>query len=290
MEIGFIGAGKVGKSFGKYLIKNGIQVKGYYSRSLSSAKEAASFTNAKAYEEVKQLVEECDLLFITTPDDAIEEVCNDISKEIGFRKGQIVVHMSGAASSEILKSSKEYGCFTYSVHPLQAFADISKGVDDLNRTPFGIEGDEEKLPVIKKLIEDCGNEYFIISKENKVLYHAAACIVSNYLVTVMDAGVSLMKAVGIDEKKGFEALYPLIAGSLENVRKLGTAKALTGPIARGDLKTIKQHMDELENKLPELLEFYSILGKETLELAKREKLKDEKVIEDLKITLERGIK
>jgi len=290
MVIGFVGAGKVAKSFGKYLVDNGINVKGYYSKSLSSAEEAAELTGSIAFGNVKTLTNDCDLIFITTPDDVIEGVCNYITNECGFRKGQIVAHMSGAASSDILKSAKAQECFTYSIHPLQAFADVNKAVEDLNTTPFGIEGDEEKLPEVISLIETCGNEYFIINKEDKVLYHAAACIVSNYLVTLMDVGISFMKAVGIDEKKGFNALYPLVSGSLENVRKLGPAMALTGPIARGDVKTIEHHMKETQKKLPELLEIYSILGKETLDLAKNAKIKDEKIFQDMKNILERGIK
>ncbi|QUH24672.1 Rossmann-like and DUF2520 domain-containing protein [Serpentinicella alkaliphila] len=282
MVIGFVGAGKVAKSFGKYLAKNEISVRGYYSRSLSSAQEAAELTNSVAFDSVKNLIKECELVFITTPDDAIEEVCNHIAKDVGFKKGQIVAHMSGAASSNILKSARDQECFTYSIHPLQAFADVNKAVEDLNKTPFGIEGDEGKLNDVINLIQKCGNEYFIISKEDKVLYHAAACIVSNYLVTLMDVGVSFMKAVGIDEKKGFEALYPLVSGSLQNVRKLGAASALTGPIARGDLKTVEHHLEEIENKLPELLKIYSVLGKATVDLASKEKIKDIKTIEKMK--------
>lgn len=282
MVIGFVGAGKVAKSFGKYLIKNEIAVGGYYSRSFSSAQEAADITNSIAFANVENLISKCDLIFITTPDDAIEEVCTKISAEVGFRKGQVVAHMSGAASSDILKSSKKQECFTYSIHPLQAFADIDKAVDDLNSTPFGIEGDDEKLNEVIQLIEKCGNEYFIINKEDKVLYHAAACVVSNYLVTLMDVGISFMKAVGIDEKKGFEALYPLVSGSLENVRKLGPAKALTGPIARGDAKTVKHHVYEIEQKLPELLDIYNVLGRETVNLAMKEKIKNNKTMDELK--------
>lgn len=290
MLVGFIGAGKVAKGFGKYLVNNSITVKGYYSRSFSSSEDAAKITGSCAYEDVKKIINECDLILITTPDDAIEEVCNYISQEIGFKNGQVIAHMSGATSSDILKSSKEQGCFTYSIHPLQAFADIEKSVEDLKSTPFGIEGDAEKLNDVIQLIEKCGNDYFIINKEDKVLYHAAACIVSNYLVTLMDVGISFMKAVGIEEKKAFEALYPLVSGSLQNVRKLGSARALTGPIARGDIKTLEHHVKETEKKLPELLQIYSILGKETVDLAGREKLEDEKVINDLKKLLERGIK
>ncbi|MDR5658708.1 DUF2520 domain-containing protein [Serpentinicella sp. ANB-PHB4] len=153
-----------------------------------------------------------------------------------------------------------------------------------------MEGHYEKLEDIKNLLEKCGNEYFTIDKDDKVLYHATACVVSNYLVTVMNVGTTLLKTIGIDEEKGFSALLPLIQGSLDNVKKFGPAKALTGPIARGDVNTIHHHLQEIERKIPELENVYRSLGKETIKLAELEKLKNKDSLAMLHQLMERGMK
>ncbi|WP_192929711.1 Rossmann-like and DUF2520 domain-containing protein [Alkaliphilus serpentinus] len=281
MDIGFIGGGKVGKSFGKYLINNGYRVVGYYSRSLKSAKESANFTNSLEFESLEAIVEASDAIFITTPDDTIEEVANSLSETGKLKKGQLLIHMSGAHSSRLLTKAKDEGCYIASLHPLQAFANIEKAVLDLKETVFSIEGDDEAKEILLELIQDCGNKFFTLKGEDKALYHGAACVVSNYLVTLMDLGISLLTAAGIDADVGFDALYPLITGSMNNIKNLGTIKALTGPIVRGDVHTIKSHIDKLEEKLPNKLEFYKFLGRETTSLAKKGRLKDEVAIEDL---------
>lgn len=290
MNIGFIGAGKVGKSFGIYLNKKGIKVVGYYSRSKASAEAGAHLTNSMAYENPKDLIQACELIIITTPDDVIENVCKFFSENYGFKKNQMVAHMSGASNSDILLSSKKQNTYTYSIHPLQAFANVNKAVQDLENTPFGIEGDDEKLEKIKNLLEKCGNKYFTIDKDNKILYHAAACIVSNYLVTLMNIGTTLLKTIGIDEENGFNALLPLIQSSLKNIKNLGPSKALTGPIVRADINTIHHHLQEIERQVPEFKNIYQYLGQETIKLAELEKLKDTKSIELLYQLMKRGTK
>lgn len=269
MKIGFIGAGKVACAFGKYLVENGFDVYGYYNRTYEKAQEAAKYTNSKAIAHMDKLVRSIDILFVTTGDDSISQVCNQLVEENLLSRGQIIVHMSGAASSNVLEEAKKNGCFIYSLHPLQAFADIEKAVKDLKGTVFSIEGDEEKFEVMEGLLKKLGNDYFKLTTEQKSIYHATACAVSNYLVTLMDYGVSLFASIGIDEKDGYKALYPLIEGTVKNIYNLGTVDALTGPIARGDLGTIQKHIDALKNNKKDDLDFYKFMGLKTVELAKK---------------------
>lgn len=280
MKIGFIGAGKVGKSFGKYLTNKGIAVEGYYSRSLKSAEEATKYVEGKVFTSLMEITLSCSMIFITTPDDEIKNVAQNIANEFDKNnmiiEGKMFIHMSGAHSSKSMAIIKERypDNYFFSIHPLQAFADVTTAVADLKNTIFSVEGDQEKLSVITALIKTLGNKFFVIKGEDKALYHAAACVVSNYLVTLMDFGLELLEISGIEATEGFDALYPLIMGSLGNIKKLGTRDALTGPIARGDVNTIKNHIKAIEDKAPHLLSIYQHLGAETTKLAGVKKLKN----------------
>lgn len=282
MNIGFIGAGKVGCTFGRYLNDNGFAVKGYYSRSRDSAIRGAEGVEGKVYSTIQEILNECNIIFITTPDDTIQKVVSLISQENKIEEEQIFVHMSGALSSAILSPLKEKGAYIYSLHPLQAFSNIETAYKALSKTVFSIEGDEEKLNKIYGIIKKCGNECIKIKKEQKPLYHAAACVVSNYLVTLLDYGFRYFEVLGIDKEITIKALYPLIAGTVENVRQLGPSKALTGPIARGDANTIAKHIENLKHNSPELVQLYKILGLETMKLVQKEKSKDSETITKLK--------
>ncbi len=282
LKIGFIGAGKVGTAMGVYLKEKNYNILGYYSRTYESAQNAAALTNSNASIKLESLVKNSDLLFITTNDDEISNICNRLLDEGLINEEKIVVHMSGADSSKILEKLKKKGCYIYSLHPLQSFADIKSAVKDLQHTVFSLEGDKEKIKVIEDILKTTGNKYFIIQTEQKALYHVAACVVSNYLVSLLDYGLSIFETIGIDKDKGYKALYPLIQGSIENIKNLGTSKALTGPIARGDVNTIEKHIEALKNINPQWLDMYKTLGFATIEVAQKEKLKNLEKIDKLK--------
>ncbi len=273
-KIGFIGAGKVGTAFGVYLKQNGFTIHGYYSRTLNSTNRAAILTNSKVEKTLSGLVGHTDIIFITTNDDEIERVCNTLVNQDLLSEGKIMVHMSGASSSNILQLAKQKGCYIYSLHPIQSFADINKAVEDLDHTVFSIEGDDEKIEIIESILNRMGNKYFRITAEQKAIYHATACVMSNYLVTLMDYGLSLFESIGIDKQEGYKALLPLIEGTIKNIDVLGTEKALTGPIARGDSETVKMHIKALREYQPEKLEFYRLMGMLTIELAEKSQISD----------------
>ena len=291
MKIGFIGAGKVGTSFGKYLVDHSFLVEGYYSKTYSSAKKAAKITNSSAYRNIYELTQKSDIIFITTNDDNIKSVCEEVANNEGFKNVSLVGHMSGAHSSVILERAKNQNCSIFSLHPLQSFASVDKAVIDLQNTVFSIEGDEDRVSEITKLLDTCGNNYFVLDAKDKTLYHIAACIVSNYTVTLMNFGLDVFEAIGIDKEEGFRALLPLINGSLENIKRFGTASALTGPIARGDIETISKHIEEIKMRIPDMLENYCMLGGKTTELASKMKLEGrEDIVEELYKKCKEGLR
>jgi predicted short-subunit dehydrogenase-like oxidoreductase (DUF2520 family) len=286
MQIGFIGAGKVGTALGIYLLEKGFDISGYYSRTRDTCVQSALKTESNCYSNLGQLVEASDIIFITTSDDQIEGVVKQLCDECSLKPGQFIVHTSGALPSTILNPAKAFGCFTYSMHPLQAFADIDKSVSDLPNTYFCIEGDGEKISILEDILLTCKNAYFKVSPEQKILYHASACMLSNYLVTLIHNSLILMESIQIDNSTAFKAMLPLVNSTVQNVLELGTKGALTGPIVRGDIDTVKKQLEAINSSSKDQLALYSCMAKETLKLAMLSSLKDKLMIDKLKILIE----
>lgn len=274
MRIGFIGAGKVATAFGRYLYSKGLSISGYHDRHGEKMAHAAQYTGSQTFFSGIEAAENSDILMITTRDDQIAGVCRHLSEQKCIGKRHLVGHMSGAHSSRILNEARASGATVFSLHPLQAFADEEKALADLPGTYFSLEGDKgERLAPVEDLLARMGNPFFVLAPEHKSLYHLSACILSNYLVTLMDSGLAALKIAGIDPQQGFKAMQPLIEGTLANIGKLGPEQALTGPIARGDAGTIAQHLESLDSaSLENIRSVYMFMGLRTLELATRKVL------------------
>jgi predicted short-subunit dehydrogenase-like oxidoreductase (DUF2520 family) len=268
MGIGFIGAGKVGTAFGRYLHDHGLTISGFFDRHPEKVSHACYQTNSRACSSAAELARISQIVMITTRDDQIAGMCRRLCAEQVIGTGHLVGHMSGAHASLILKPAADKGAAVFSLHPLQAFADEQKALADLAGTYFSLEGSDQRLATIETVLDKLGNPFLKIAPEHKTLYHLAACILSNYLVTLIDLGLQALAQSGIEGRKGFVAMLPLIQGTIENIRFIGTRRALTGPIARCDASTLQQHLEALETQgLSELKEFYTSMGLRTLKLA-----------------------
>ncbi len=269
MDIGFVGAGKVGTAFGQYLSQQGFNVIGYYDLKQDTAALSASLVSGKRYETAWELASHCDILFITTSDDAIETVCEAVSHHYSFQEGQWVGHMSGASTSEVLLSAQRQGAHTFSLHPIQAFADADDALAKLPLTVFSLEGEPDGLDGIRQIMNQCGNQYIELTAKQKPLYHAGACVISNYMVALVDYALQYYERIGIPSEQAQHFLWPLVTGTINNISKMGTVKALTGPIARGDKGTVQKHIDALSTLASNLLPMYEELGQWTVDLALR---------------------
>jgi predicted short-subunit dehydrogenase-like oxidoreductase (DUF2520 family) len=207
-----------------------------------------------------------DIVFITTPDGEIADTCRAIAEKDGFKKGTVVVHVSGALPSTVLSSAKSLGVAIGSMHPLQSVAS-KDGVDVFQGIPFSIEGDVAAREVMSKIADDLGATHFRIETVHKSLYHAAASMACNYLVTLESAAFELMEETGIARDDIFKVLGPLIQETLKNIENVGPGRSLTGPIARGDVETVKRHLQEIESKKPKWISMYKLLGLHTLDIA-----------------------
>lgn len=288
-KIGIVGAGAVGTAVGLILSSRGHEITGVCDIRPESTGILAERTGAKVYPNPEEVSRSAQVLFITTSDGSIPQVVEDIAKKNGFLVGQAVIHMSGALSSRVLDPARSFGAYGVSVHPMQSFASVDRAISNLPGSVFSIEGDEEIFPVATKLVEDLGGEFFFIDEKSKPLYHAGACVVSNYLVTLVECGLRLLEAIGITREQALRAFLPLVKGTVTNIEMIGVPRALTGPIARGDVLTVLKHMESLADKVPEVGRLYAWLGYYTAEVALSKGTIDQERMLELKKLFATGI-
>lgn len=277
MKIGFIGAGKVGFSLGRYFTEHNVSVSGYYSRNVSSSKEAAVFTQTKYYEKLETLIQESDTLFLTVPDGCIYEVYSEIIQS--DIEGKCLVHCSGALSSMIFSGIGNMGARACSVHPICAVSDKLTGYQELSKAYFTIEGND--VADVAELFRNCGNPVEEISAEKKVKYHAAAVYASNLVTGLYDMATQLLESCGLSEAFAEHALQTLFTGNAEHVAACGSARALTGPVERADCETVEKHLASLTG---EEREIYRLLSKRLVLIAERKN--PDREYEKLKMLLE----
>jgi predicted short-subunit dehydrogenase-like oxidoreductase (DUF2520 family) len=263
-----IGAGMVGTAIGFLLRKTGYKVIAIADKSPAALKRALQYTGGVAFRNPRKAMQEADCILITTPDDAISSTCQKIALCPAI-KGKFVFHMSGAGSLDLLESAKKAGAIVASIHPLQSFSSIDQAIQNIPGSYFGITADKKAQLPAKKIVRDLGGIPFLISSDQKPLYHAAACFASNYLVSLMNTVESIYQAIGMNEKDAKKAYLPLVYGSLKNIDNSGSITSLTGPIARGDFGTIKKHITAINKNLPQYSSLYSSLGLITVKVAQQ---------------------
>lgn len=264
MQIGFIGAGKVGCSMGRYMKEQGLPVAGYFSRQIESSKFAGTFTGTEAFETIKEMTEKCDILCITTTDGEIENAWNELQKQ--ELEGKIICHFSGSYSSAVFKGIEEKKAMGCSIHPMCAFSDKSTSYRQLNQVLFTMEGEDKALATMRPLFEQMGNRVLRIASDKKVLYHCSASLVSNFMIGLYQMGLDCMEECGLTREEAELLFRPLICGNIAKMLDKGPEKALSGPIERNDTQTIDKHLQVLEDKDREL---YCLVGEKVLEVAKK---------------------
>jgi predicted short-subunit dehydrogenase-like oxidoreductase (DUF2520 family) len=266
MNIGLIGAGKVGFSLGKFFVQGGVPVTGYYSRHRESAEEAARFTNTKAYDSLPALVQDCDALFLTVPDGVISSVFEQL-KSFDL-SGKQICHCSGAlAARDAFPGIAETGAYGYSIHPLFPISSKCLSYRELPGAFFCLEGDGPHLAQWKALLESLGPSVQIISGENKVRYHAACAISSNLVCALVQESLDLLETCGFTPELGLKALSPLVRSNLTHVLEVGPTEALTGPVERDDTTTVAKHMTCFATQEEQAL--YASVSRKLVQMAER---------------------
>lgn len=267
MKIAFIGAGKVATALGLYFKNNGFEIGGYYSRSYKSTEKAARLTHSHPYASIGKLIKDNQMIWITTPDDQIEAVVRQIILLPVLQKDEkLVLHASGAYPLSILNPLKENGYQTACAHPLLAFGDPVVAQEKLGGVWFAMEKTEENNGQLAGLFKACGNQTFTVDPGKKSLYHAAACVLSNYLVTLLNISWAIFEKSGMPANNIQEATRLLLESVILNLKGKDLKDALTGPIKRGDKNTVRMHLESLNAFMPEMTALYTLMGRKTMQL------------------------
>lgn len=275
--VAIIGAGRVGGSVGRLLAKAGYVITAVASRGREHAEQARSFIGSgTAMTDPAGAAASADIIFIATPDGSIRDVCDAIAAGGGFRQGAIVVHMSGAQTVGLLEAAKKAGAHRAVIHPLQSVPSRELGEKNIPGSSFRIEADPEAAQTARELVRALGGTELKLpgwgsDAASAALYHAGAVAVSNFFVALVDFGLRYYETLGADRQEALKAVLPLIKGTLANIESAGIPDALTGPIMRGDIATVRSHLEAMQARAPELLPLYRELGRHTVAMARAKK-------------------
>jgi predicted short-subunit dehydrogenase-like oxidoreductase (DUF2520 family) len=283
LKLGFIGAGTVGTALAARLAGKGYPVVAVSSRSRASAQKLAQAVDScQIFDNNQAVADNAELVFITTPDDTIAPVASKVK----WHHGQNVVHCSGADSTDILQPAKESGARVGAFHPLQTFASPQQAMENIPGSTFALEAEEPLLGTLKDMATALDGHWVELKAKDKVLYHAAAVIACNYMVTLVKLATDLWQTFDVPPPKATKALLPLLRGTLHNIDNVGIPQCLTGPIARGDIGTINKHLDALNQTAPHLLSTYRELGRQTIPIALAKGRINESQAQELQAILE----
>jgi predicted short-subunit dehydrogenase-like oxidoreductase (DUF2520 family) len=261
--LAFVGAGTLGTALAKACSSAGYRVLAIYSHSYTDARRLAeTLPHAEAVSDPSD-VTRADLTFLTVPDDAIASVC----AAIPWPASSNVVHCSGALSLTVLDAAAQAGAATGSLHPLQTFAGHADGSTRLADIAYALEASDDILrATLEELVSALGGRPQWIRSADKPLYHASAAMASNYLVALLGDASRLWESFGYSRQDGIDSLLPLVRGTIENVQDVAFPDALTGPIARGDVETVRIHVQALAASYPDIVAAYAAMGKRTVVL------------------------
>lgn len=266
MKCNIIGAGRLGKAIALALHATGqVSIQALCNSNLASAERACVAIGAGNPVATVQQLPAADLTWIACSDDSIADVVRSLLENSALKSGSVVVHSSGVLDSTVLAPLQDRGCFIASLHPLKAFA-----ADFLDEHAFQLvhcvlEGDIQACLYLTDLFEDLGAKLIRIRPESKALYHAAAVMASNYLITLAACSEALFKQAGIEANQTQNMILSLMQSNLNNINaKNAIAASLTGPLARGDMQTIERHLAAISDPLISAL--YKTAGLATLPL------------------------
>ena len=261
--IGFIGAGRVGFTLGRYFVENGLNVSGYYSRTYEHAVSASQFTDSKSYKTIDELIAASSIIFITVNDSQIQAVWELCKKSDLTNK--ILCHCSGAMTASVFSGIEQTKAYGYSVHLLFSFNDKYNSYKEISKAFFTVEGDENHIDYVTDIIKKSGNEYVVIDGTHKDKYHGAAVFVSNLVIGLFHSGKKLLMDCGFCDEQAQKALIPLFINNAANLSCVGESSALTGPVDRNDLDTVKKNINCLDDDYKDI---YVKLSRQLVEIAK----------------------
>jgi predicted short-subunit dehydrogenase-like oxidoreductase (DUF2520 family) len=275
-----MGAGVVGTALAARLVRASVPVIGLHGRQVELSDAARAISGVvTSTGEIPEIMSESDVIIISVRDERIREVVDRLVNEKRLRPRQVLLHTSGAnASAAVLSAARPHVRAIGTLHPLVSFADARVAVEGFRHIAFGIEGDEPAKATAKRLVRALGSRAVFLDAENLPLYHAGAVLASNYVVALADMAQRLLVTAGVPQEQALPTLIPLLSSVVQNLESVGLPAALTGPVERGDVSSVEQHLRILEARAPEMLELYRLVGRDVLRLAQeKSKLEPEAV-------------
>lgn len=289
--LNIVGGGNVAKTLGYLWVQNElVNVNAILNRSRKSAESTVSFIKSGTAVSTASKLSPADITLIGCSDSSIKDCAQHLKSEGILRRGDVVFHCSGLLSSEELSALKTEEASLASAHPLLSFANPNIAMNHVSGSFCGLEGDPAATSQLRELFENIGFSTFTIEQEHKALYHAAAVIACNYTVTLQDIALQCLHEAGIDNSLGKQLLWPLLNGTVNNLKDLQPAHALTGPIARGDVPTVETHLEALNKLSPQISDAYQKLGLLTLPLAEKQSNATPAQLEALATLLSQNLK
>jgi predicted short-subunit dehydrogenase-like oxidoreductase (DUF2520 family) len=267
-SLNIIGGGRAGRTLARVFALNGAFAIGdVFDRAPASGADAVAFIGSGRAVAALSAMRAADVWMLTPPDDQIV-VCGRALAATGLvRTGDAVFHVSGASPSSELADVMAPGTAVASVHPLKSFADPATAAQTFAGTYCAAEGDAAALAVLKPAFERSGARVTAIDPAFKTIYHAASVIVCNYLTALMEAGLRSYEKAGLRRDDALRMMEPLVRETVDNVFRIGTVDALTGPIARGDHAVVERQAAALAAWNGNIADVYRDLGRIAVELA-----------------------
>ncbi len=277
MNVALIGTGRLGSSIARALPRGLFTIAALYDKKTPAARLCRRrLGRGRVFASASDAAALADLVLISVSDDAVAAVAAALAEAPLPWKEKIVLHTSGALSSLELAPLKRAGAAVGSVHPAQSFAGLHMSPSRFHGVSFAVEGDPEAAAAGRRLARSIGGRPFTIKPGDKALYHAACSLASNMLVVLFDSACSVLESIGLEPSEAERILLPLVEGTVESLKRLGRAGALTGPIARGDEETVRLHLTALRGRR-KTDEAYRLLGVLALELAEAKGLDPKKI-------------
>ncbi len=258
-SVAIVGPGRLGAALADALSAAGYRIGELVSRTPQRYRVLARRLDAESVG-VNEAGLAAELVWLCVPDREIASVSGRLAEQ-GSWPGKLVFHSSGALTSDALSALRKKGAHVASVHPLMTF--VGRRQSSMRGVPFGIEGDSAARRIASKIVRDLGGESFAVRKRNKTLYHAWGTCLSPLFISLLVASERVALKAGISSAAARKKAIPILSQTLANYRKLGAANSFSGPIVRGDVATVRRHLQALR-KSPELRSVYIAMARVAL--------------------------
>ncbi len=262
LRVGVIGAGRVGSVLAAALRTHGHEIVAVAGESDASTRRAAALLPGVQIRKPTAVARGCDVLLLTVPDDMLGNVVTQLAASGSLHEGQYVVHTSGSHGLAVLSPATAVGARPVALHPAMTFTGTAIDLERLGHCVFGVTAGPAERPLAEALVADLGGEVMWVEEQLRGLYHAGLAHGANHLVTLVSQAMELLGAAGADDPAAI--LRPLLEAALDNALAEGDA-ALTGPIVRGDVNTVRAHVAEIAATAPDTLPSYLTLARATLD-------------------------